>query len=122
MKCDNCNSEMRIGTEQVGVDSNNLPIFNRYAYCDHCMIKINLDKVPKITGDSILSIISIILSGIPMIIPFPHIISVPMIFIGFIMALIDIGINNKQKKHAGSVFAIIFSIITFIVLGVFKWD
>ena len=55
-----------------------------------------------------------------MIIPFPHIISVPMIFIGFIMALIDIGINNKQKKHAGSVFAIIFSVLTFIVLGVFK--
>lgn len=119
MKCNNCNSEMRIGTEQVGVDKNNLPIFHRHAYCDHCMIKKDLDLIRK-TGDSILSIVSIVLTGVPMLVRLPVIISIPMLFIGFIIALIDIGINNKEKRHTGSVFAIIFAVLTFIFLGGFK--
>ena len=119
MKCSKCNSEMRIGTEQVGVDKNNLPIFHRYAYCDCCKIKRDLDLVLKKNGNSALSVLSIVFAGVPMIITLPYIIAIPMIFVGFILALIDIGIGDKQKKHIGSYFGIVFAVLTFIVLGGF---
>lgn len=47
MICPNCNGELRIVPEQIGVDGNNLPIFHRIAYCDSCMIKKDLDEKQK---------------------------------------------------------------------------
>lgn len=43
MNCPKCNKVLRIGTEQVGVDENNLPIFHRFAYCDDCRLKKDID-------------------------------------------------------------------------------
>ena len=43
MNCPICNKEMRIDTEQVGVDYDNIPIFHRFAYCDNCMRKKDID-------------------------------------------------------------------------------
>lgn len=43
MNCPICNGEMRIATEQVDVDSNNLPVFHRFAYCDVCKRKKDID-------------------------------------------------------------------------------
>lgn len=43
MKCNKCNRECRIGTEQVGIDERNLPIIHRFSYCDFCKIKEDLD-------------------------------------------------------------------------------
>lgn len=43
MICTQCGSELRIGTEQVGMDNNHIPIFHRFGYCDNCRIKWDLD-------------------------------------------------------------------------------
>lgn len=43
MRCNNCGSRLRIGTEQVGVDSNGLPVIHRFGYCDNCRTKWDLD-------------------------------------------------------------------------------
>ncbi len=46
MNCPKCNRELRIGVEQVGVDSNNLPVFHRHSYCDNCKLKWDIDIAP----------------------------------------------------------------------------
>lgn len=46
MKCPKCTQDLRIGIEQVGIDSNNLPVFHRHGYCDYCKIKIDIDIAP----------------------------------------------------------------------------
>lgn len=43
MRCNNCGSQLRIGTEQVGVDSKGLPVIHRFGYCDNCRTKWDLD-------------------------------------------------------------------------------
>lgn len=43
IKCQKCGKPMRIGSEQVGTDSSNLPIIHRFSYCDTCRIKNDLD-------------------------------------------------------------------------------
>jgi len=43
MICNNCGSQLRIGTEQVGVDSKGLPVIHRFGYCDNCRTKWDLD-------------------------------------------------------------------------------
>lgn len=43
MKCKRCGNELRIGTEEVGIDTTKLPIFHRFGYCDICMTKLDLD-------------------------------------------------------------------------------
>ena len=47
MNCPICNGEMRIESEKVGVDSNNLPIFHRIAYCDKCYKMKDIDEEPQ---------------------------------------------------------------------------
>lgn len=42
-KCPQCGKDFRYGTEQVGVDSNNVPIFHRFGYCDNCIGKYDID-------------------------------------------------------------------------------
>lgn len=56
--------------------------------------------------DSVLSVVAIFLSLFSL-----------TYFIGMIIALIDICINDKTKSHVGSVFAMIISIIYFIATG-----
>ena len=114
MKCSECNSEMSIDMKKVGTDKNNMPIFCKYAYCEHCKImkKIDQEELQKKTN-SILSVLSIVFAGVPMIMSMPIIVSVPMAFIGFILALVDLGIGDKSKKHIGSYFGIIFAILIF---------
>lgn len=46
MNCPKCNSVLRIGTEQVGIDANNLPVFHRHGYCDNCRLKWDIDIAP----------------------------------------------------------------------------
>lgn len=117
MKCSECNSEMSIDMKKVGTDKNNMPIFSKYAYCEHCKImkKIEQEELQKKTN-SILSVLSIVFTGVPMIMYMPIIVSVPMAFIGFILALVDLGIGDKSKKHIGSYFGIIFAILIFWVV------
>ena len=105
--CNNCNTENNIGDD----------------YCSCCGIRIT----PYYTSesneylnqplyqeyetlkkqDSVLSIIAAVLS-----------IFTVTFFFGFIIALIDLGINDKTKRHLGSWFSVIFGIIIFIFLNI----
>lgn len=42
-KCPKCGLPFRYGTEQVGVDNNNIPIYHRFGYCDTCRSKYDID-------------------------------------------------------------------------------
>ena len=42
-KCPKCGLPFRYGTEQVGVDNNNIPIYHRFGYCDTCMSKYDIN-------------------------------------------------------------------------------
>lgn len=47
MYCTECGRELRIGTEQVGVDARNLPLFHRFGYCDNCNMKWDIDLITE---------------------------------------------------------------------------
>ena len=47
MRCNNCGNQLRIGAEQVGMDSKGLPVIHRFGYCDNCRTKWDLDLLPK---------------------------------------------------------------------------
>ena len=51
MKCSECNSEMNIDMKKVGTDKNNMPIFSKYAYCEHCKI-IKKNRAGRITKEN----------------------------------------------------------------------
>lgn len=44
MKCKRCGHEMKIKPIEVGKDKQGNPIYNAYAFCYDCKIKVNLDK------------------------------------------------------------------------------
>lgn len=117
-KCNKCGSDFRIGTEKVGNDSNGLPIIHRFGYCDHCMIKQDLDMRQQVVKkrDSTLSIISCVFVGVGAIIPLPVIVSFVLILAGVIVGLIDLCINNKSERHIGAWFALIFGVLSVFVM------
>ena len=43
IKCSKCNKSLRIGTEQVGIDKKNIPVYRRFGYCDNCKYKFDID-------------------------------------------------------------------------------
>lgn len=99
MKCNQCKSELRVAQEQIGVNENNVPILKKFAYCDKCMSKYDYDALLKTQSkkDSALSIWAAILSFFTC-----------TCFIGGILGLIDLCMNDKTKRHLGSWFAIVF--------------
>lgn len=114
MNCKKCGKEMRIGTEEVGIDERQLPIIHRFAYCDNCMEKIDLDiqptnnkpPKPQKKKDGILSVLAVIFS-----------IFTCTFWIGFVLAIIDLCTDkNKERKHSGSIFAIILACIWLLIL------
>ena len=44
MRCRRCGQEMKVKPVEVGKDAQGNPIYNDYAFCYECKIKINLDK------------------------------------------------------------------------------
>lgn len=101
MNCRRCGREMRIGTEQVGIDNRNLPIIHRFAYCDTCMEKTDLDINHKNQKkESTLSIVACVLAFFTV-----------TFFFGLICGMIDLCMNDKNYSHKGSWFAVIFGII-----------
>lgn len=99
MKCGKCKAELRIAQEQIGVNEQNVPILKTFAYCDKCRTKYDYDDVSKKQKkkDSALSIWAAILS-----------LFTCTCFIGAILGIVDLCINDKTKKHLGSWFAIVF--------------
>lgn len=108
MKCTKCKAELRIAQEQIGVNEQNLPILKTFAYCDNCKTKYDYDdllkKQPK--KDSALSIWAAILAFFTC-----------TCFIGGIIGIIDLCINDKTKKHLGSWFALVFCAIYLFIGG-----
>lgn len=95
--------------------------------CEDCKIiygdfNKKVIKPKKRKKDSVLSIIACVFASViaipAFLIGIPHILAFPMFFVALILALIDIGINNKEKNHAGSILALVFSILYFIMLMV----
>ena len=124
MKCPICGGEYRYGTEEVGVDKDGIPVFHRYAYCDNCRKKKDLDYTP--TDDyeeddnynnvgqtspymaartpeqvklrnSALSVWALICTILIALAP-----------IGVILAIIDLAVGkNDEKKHNLSIVALV---------------
>lgn len=123
MKCNQCNSELRVAQEQIGVNEFNMPILKTFCYCDICRVKYDYDAIlnsqPK--KESTLSIVACVIASV-LFIPYalnigvPIILAFPLFLTSIILALVDFGVNGKSKKHIGSVVALIFSFI-FIVIG-----
>lgn len=107
MKCYQCKSELRIAQEQIGVNQQNVPILKKFAYCDKCRLKGDYEELLKNQPkkDSALSIWAAILGFFTF-----------TCFIGGILGIIDLCINDKTKRHLGSWFAIVFCVLWLIVL------
>lgn len=120
MNCTYCGGETRIAPEQVGFDMAGTPVYHRFAYCDKCMQKWDLDyrpiNNPVRKGDSPLSITACVLSGVAFIIPLPVFVAIILMFLAFLFALIDLGINNKTQRHVGSGVALVFVAIAVVVV------
>ncbi len=128
MVCSNCKDELRIGTEQVGVATDGLPIFHRFGYCDKCMLKHDIDVMLQVQvqnaqynlaqketikkEESGLGIMSLILS-------FWGIVTINE-FAGFVFGIIAaiFGLfsicQNKKNKLCGSI-GFVISIIIILV-------
>ena len=136
-ECPICRRPFRFDTEQVGVDANNNPVFHRFAYCDTCKRKKDLDApqgmpqnqtraVPPVTAgtyngnnipngpvkkekkkDSVLSIIAAICALFGL-----------TFWLGAILAIIDL-VKGKHdgKRHLGSYFALIIAAVYVFVLS-----
>jgi hypothetical protein len=105
MNCSKCGKKLRIGDEQIGVNEQNIPIIKKFAYCDNCMLRYDLKKDAK-KKDSTLSIIALVLSLFTI-----------TSFFGVVVGLIDLCMNDKNYRHIGSWFAVIYGILASIVLG-----
>lgn len=124
--CGKCNKPINI-IEKIVSENETERIHEVTEQCDNCKIiykKYNkkVIKPKKRKKDSVLSIIACVFASViaipAFLIGIPHILAFPMFFVALILALIDIGINNKEKNHAGSILALVFSILYFIMLMV----
>lgn len=108
MKCSKCKRELRIGQEQIGVNEQNMPILKTFCYCDYCRMKYDYEATLKTQPkkDSALSIWAAILAFFTC-----------TCFIGGILGIIDLCINDKTKRHLGSWFALVFCAIYLIIGG-----
>lgn len=109
MECIKCGREMRKGKEQVGLE-NGVAVYNTFVYCDNCYRKVNLDALererrPK--KNSTLSIWACVLALFGC-----------TSFIAFILALVDLCKNEKDKKHIGSWFAVVVFAV-YMAIGIF---
>lgn len=109
MNCKRCGSQLRIAPEQVAVDKQGMPIYHRFGYCDNCRMKYDMESATTSNTNqkkknSTLSVIAAVLGLFGC-----------TVFIGAIIGIVDLCQNDKTKKHLGSWFAIISSIIVLMV-------
>ena len=130
MKCTKCNQELRVESQKISENATTIS-FQKTGYCDTCMFKFNLGyyemNKPTVsfqnssTNNNIFNPVSIeqpktkkkdslgsIIAALLSLFTFTYI-------IGFIVAIMDLLLNDKTKRHLGSWFAIIMSAILFIV-------
>lgn len=95
-----------------------MSIENNARFCPNCGFQF-VSVAPqqqKEKKDSVLSIIACVIAGVAVLFPLPIFLSALMVLVGLIIGLVDIGINEKEKRHLGSWFAIIVCIIEFIFI------
>lgn len=126
MKCTNCGGECRIAPEQVGLDKRNMPVYHRYAYCDKCMIKWDVDVIEgaKKSGDAKpkkyvtkLCIIACVLCGVVWIIPMPVMLAYLLAIATVILSIVDLSISPKESASIWDVIVLIAGIIQCIYLS-----
>lgn len=96
--CKNCGNSCRIGTEPVGRDQSGLPVFHRFAYCDRCKLKEDLDinTGEKIEGYSIISFAFAILALV--MVKLTPVISIIIGLASFVLAAL--GMEEKYRVLA----------------------
>lgn len=111
MKCTKCGGELILGSQQVGVDDNGLPIIHRTGTCQQCGVKFDFDKKPidnkkkKVQKkDTALGTTALVLSlfGCTTI-------------LSLVLALIDLGIGDKERKHSNAKGALVVCGIYFVI-------
>lgn len=108
MKCNKCGEEMRIGAEQVGVNCNQDPVVHRFAYCDKCKLKTDLEVANKKSMQGKISVLSIIALCIAIVG------GGYLSTIGLLLGVIDVLKKDERKK----ICSIIAIIITFVWYGI----
>lgn len=125
MRCNKCGNELRVGTEQVGVDDKNLPIVHRFGYCDNCRMKWDLDvgndcispnESPNKNRNIDFSTISLILGISGFILTFFVIGIIPSV-IGLVLGIVAITTKkpNRGRAIAGTVLSAV-SVALFITI------
>ena len=106
MICQNCGATTITRKYNAG-EKGESDIFQIDEYCQSCQCVVpgSVKQITKAKKDSLLSIIAIIFSLFGGIIAFGS----------FILAIIDLTINDKTKRHLGSRVAIVFCVIRLLV-------
>ena len=105
IKCQKCGKDCRIGTEQVGFDSRNLPVIHRFSYCDDCMIKTDLDQPMyqdyKMTWINYnLGLVSLLLSIVGMCTITFFFLGVPLFILALVFGIKALKTGNVYRKSA----------------------
>ena len=45
MICNQCKKPLRVVTEQIGINAQNIPIVHNFGYCDTCLLKYDMGAV-----------------------------------------------------------------------------
>lgn len=95
--------------------------------CDNCGAGYDFDakRCPfcrKRKPQSSLSITAQIIAAVAFFVPMLPYISLTLSFIGMIVGIIDLSMNDKRKNHIGSIDGIVvFAIILFLQIVVFRY-
>lgn len=121
--CPVCRTYCRIGSEEVGVDSDGNSVFHKFAYCDRCRRKTDLDLMPIVSKDkikkkkdSVLSIIACVFSGVAFIFPMIAIVGWILALTGIIIGVVDLGTKKEGERHLGSYFSIVVFVIYSVIV------
>lgn len=125
MRCNNCGNQLRIGAEQVGMDSKGLPVIHRFGYCDNCQTKWDLDLAPQPQNgngnvvkyrtqdrESNMSAISMVCGIVGLLLTIIFIGIIPSV-VAMILGIVCIIENKPNKKRA--FIGIVLSGISFVI-------
>lgn len=124
MYCVKCGTEVSFFYQEMGVDANNQKIYAKFQSCRTCNIltqvpldygvQQNTQPQEQVKKESTLSIIASSFCIVALIIPLPIVLLFLINLTYVILAIIDISMNDKTKKHSGSWVSLILGIIVII--------
>ena len=128
MFCGKCGKKVCFLYEELGLDENKKMLYKKFQKCKTCneIIEVPLDYPPQpqykpreVKKESVLSIIASAFCAVALIIPLPIILLFLLNLTAIILAIIDVSINDKTKKHAGSWVSIIVCVV--VIFGGFAF-